>query len=188
MNLKLKYKELINYPYFFLLILIIYTCFESCSGCSQSGIREASRNRNVNVVERINTRHSFQEKTTIKMEKVDGVYQIPVEVNGVKMSFIFDTGASSISISNTEAIFLAKQGLLSKEDIKGTQSFTDAIGNISQGTIIVLRTVKIGDRVLHDIDASVVNNLTAPLLFGQTALGKFGKISIDNNRGEVTFE
>ena len=113
---------------------------------------------------------------------------MPVEVNGVRMSFIFDTGASSISISNTEAYFLVKQGLLTKEDIKGSQSFIDANGNISEGTIIILKSIKIGNRILHNVEASVVNNLNAPLLFGQSALGQFGKISIDNNRGEVTFE
>ena len=122
------------------------------------------------------------------MKKVGGVYQIPVDVNGVRMSFIFDTGASSISISNTEALFLVKQGLLTKDDIKGSESYLDANGDISEGTIINLKTIKIGNRLLYNIDASVVNNLNAPLLFGQSALGKFGKISIDNSRGEVTFE
>jgi aspartyl protease family protein len=128
------------------------------------------------------------EKTVVKMERINGVYQIPVEVNGVKMYFIFDTGASIISISETEANFLWKQGKLTRDDIKGTANFSDANGDISEGTIIILQTVKIGDRNLTNIEASVVHNLNAPLLFGQSALEKFGKISIDNNRGEITFE
>jgi len=168
-------------------IAILILCILFCASCAKSG-RKRNLGSSNNFEYRKENRLINGEKTIIKMQKVDGVYQIPVDVNGVRMSFIFDTGASIISISNTEAIFLAKQGLLSKEDIKGSESFTDAVGNISQGTIIVLRTVKIGDRVLHNIDASVVNNLSAPLLFGQTAMEKFGKISIDNTRGEVTFE
>ena len=168
-------------------IAIFILCILFCASCAKSG-RKRNLGSSNNFEYRKENRLINGEKTIIKMQKVDGVYQIPVDVNGVRMSFIFDTGASIISISNTEAIFLAKQGLLSKEDIKGSESFTDAVGNISQGTIIVLRTVKIGDRVLHNIDASVVNNLSAPLLFGQTAMEKFGKISIDNTRGEVTFE
>ena len=168
-------------------IAIFILCILFCASCAKSG-RKRNLGSSNNFEYRNEKRLINGENTIIKMQKVDGVYQIPVDVNGVRMSFIFDTGASIISISNTEAIFLAKQGLLSKEDIKGSESFTDAVGNISQGTIIVLRTVKIGDRVLHNIDASVVNNLSAPLLFGQTAMEKFGKISIDNTRGEVTFE
>ncbi|MDY0278803.1 MAG: retropepsin-like aspartic protease [Acholeplasma sp.] len=113
---------------------------------------------------------------------------MPVFINGVKMYFIFDTGASIISISETEANFLFKQGNLTRDDIKGTALFFDAKGEISEGTTIVLRTVQIGDKILTNIDASVVHNLNAPLLFGQSALEKFGKISIDNTKGEVTFE
>ncbi|MBK9983863.1 MAG: retroviral-like aspartic protease family protein [Saprospiraceae bacterium] len=131
---------------------------------------------------------SSGKKTVVKMEKVNGVYQIPAEVDGVKMFFIFDTGASIISISETEANFLYKQGKLTDEDIKGTENFTDANGDLSEGTIIVLKTVRIEDRTLNDIEASVVHNLNAPLLFGQSALEKFGKISIDYQRGEIIFE
>jgi aspartyl protease family protein len=180
----------INWLYFLSIMLFFSTLFYACSGCSQSGIRNANRNRNRNRSVVLNSRISFQnsEKTIVKMQKVDGVYQIPIDVDGIRMAFIFDTGASSISISNVEAMFLAKQGLLTKDDIKGPQSFIDANGNISDGTIIVLKTIKIGNRVLNNIEASVVNNLNAPLLFGQSAMGKFGKISIDNNKGEITFE
>lgn len=126
--------------------------------------------------------------STIKMIPVNGVYQIPVLINGVQMSFIFDTGASIISISATEALFLLKQGKLTKEDIIGTENFSDANGDISEGTIIMLKSVKIGKNELHNIKASVVLNLSAPLLMGQSALSQFGKISIDNNTKEITFE
>lgn len=122
------------------------------------------------------------------MEKINGVYQIPVDVNGIRMFFIFDTGASTISISETEANFLMKQGKLTEADIKGTANYIDANGDISEGTVIVLKTVQIGDRILTNIDASVVHNLNAPLLFGQFAFQKFGKISIDNDKAEITFE
>jgi aspartyl protease family protein len=113
---------------------------------------------------------------------------IPVDINNVPMHFIFDTGASLISISSTEAIFLYKQGKLSKEDIKGKANFTDANGVVSEGTIIVLREVKIGNKILRNVEASVVNNLEAPILMGQSALEKFGKISIDYGNNEITFE
>lgn len=157
-----------------------------CSGCSQSGIREANRSRG--TAQNNHTSYKREGKTIVKMEKVNGVYQIPVDVNGINMFFIFDTGASIISISETEAVFLYKQGKLTKEDIKGTANFSDANGDISEGTIIILSTVKIGNKVLKNIEASVVQNLNAPLLFGQSALQKFGKISIDYAKNEISFE
>lgn len=119
------------------------------------------------------------------MEKVGGVYQVPLLINGVKMFFIFDTGASSIAISETEALFLYKQGKLKDEDILGKQNFIDANGDISEGTLINLRKVEIGDRVLRNVQASITHNLNAPLLFGQSALERFGRIEIDNKNGKL---
>lgn len=127
-------------------------------------------------------------KTSVKMEKRNGVYQIPVTINGSEMYFIFDTGAGMISISSVEATFLYKQGRLKDEDFVGKADFLDANGNISEDAIIVLKEVTIGNRTIRDIQASVVGNAKAPLLFGQSALEKFGKISIDYNKGEISFE
>jgi len=159
-----------------------------CSGCSKSGQKQRLSHSSETSDSKFDYRIKRGEKTVVKMEKINGVYQIPVDVNGVKMFFIFDTGASIISISETEANFLYKQGKLNQEDIKGTANFSDANGDISEGTIIVLKTVKIGNRTLTNIDASVVHNLNAPLLFGQSALENFGKISIDNHKEQITFE
>ena len=127
-------------------------------------------------------------KNTIKMTKRGGVYVIPCKINGTSMEFIFDTGASDITISLTEAMFLYKQGTLSDEDFLGTQQYQIANGAIEEGTVINLSTVEIGDRILHNVKASIIHNMEAPLLLGQSALSKHGKISIDYNRNEITFE
>lgn len=173
---------------FYYLLLIITLFFPACSGCSKSAQKQAISRNQGQRESKLESRSSGDSKTIIKMDKINGVYQIPVEVNGVNMYFIFDTGASIISISDMEAGFLYKQGLLEQDDIIGTANFVDANGDISEGTIIILKSVKIGGRVLNNIEASVVHNLNAPLLFGQSALNKFGKISIDYDRGEITFE
>jgi aspartyl protease family protein len=86
------------------------------------------------------------------------------------------------------ATFLYKQGKLADDDMLGKADFLDANGNITSDVIIRLKEVTIGNRTIHDIQASVVGNTKAPLLFGQSALEKFGKISIDYNKGEISFE
>jgi len=120
------------------------------------------------------------------MNQESGVFTVPIEVNEVPMKFIFDTGASSISISQVEASFLYKQGKLTEEDVRGSQQFQDANGDVSIGIIINLKTVKIGDRVLANVPASVVTNNSAPLLLGQSALQRFGKFTIDYQEGTIT--
>jgi aspartyl protease family protein len=125
---------------------------------------------------------------TIIIENHNGVHIIPVDIKVVKMFFISNTGASLISISTTEANFFYKHGKHTTDDIKGKANFTDANGDVSEGTIIILREVNIGNKILTNVEASVVNNMTAPILMGQSALEKFGKISIDYSRNEITFE
>ena len=125
--------------------------------------------------------------TIVSMERDGGVYFVPITVNGIDLKFVFDTGASSISISAAEAAVMAKQGKITEEDIVGQAQFSDATGAVSVGTIINLRTVQIGDIVLHNVEASVVDNIQAPLLLGQTALAKFGKVTIDYNNNTIEF-
>lgn len=125
--------------------------------------------------------------TKVEMRKEGGVYLVPIVVNGLNLDFIFDTGASSISISAAEATVMSRQGKITDEDIVGQAQFSDANGDVSVGTVILLRTVKIGDITLENVEASVVDNIQAPLLLGQTALAKFGKVTIDYNNNTIEF-
>ena len=125
--------------------------------------------------------------TKVRMEKAGGVYLVPIRVNGLDLKFIFDTGASSISLSSAEALVMLRQGLISEDDVMGQHQFQDATGGVSVGTIIRLRTVEIGGITLNNIEASVVDNIQAPLLLGQTALSKFGKVTIDYNNNTIEF-
>ncbi len=197
-----------------LVIVFVAICcclFSACSGCSKSGrihrhyLADTSRGRgSSDSLARGSLRDSGpsvgpavgptvpsqgdEGRTTVKMEKHNGVYQIPVTIDGSEMYFIFDTGAGLISISTVEATFLYKQGKLTDDDVVGKADFLDANGNISSDVIVRLKEVTIGNRTIRNVDASVVANTKAPLLFGQSALEKFGKISIDYARGEISFE
>lgn len=118
-------------------------------------------------------------QTVVKMEQNNGVYVMPCRVNGLNLKFIFDTGASDVSISLTEALFMLKNGYLSEDDLIGTEYYRIANGDIEEGTKIILRTIEIGKLKLYNVKASIVHNLSAPLLLGQSALSKLGKIEFD---------
>lgn len=114
-----------------------------------------------------------------------GTFEIPCNINGLALQMIFDTGASDVTISSVEANFMFKNGYLSEKDIKGKKYYQIANGQISEGTTITLREVKIGDAVLHNVDASVVKSQKAPLLLGQSAMERFGTITIDNQNNKL---
>ena len=126
-----------------------------------------------------NIANNYGGSNKIKMESGSGVYFIPCKLNGLALNFIFDSGASDVSISLTEALFMIKNGYLSKNDIVGKSNYQNADGEIKSGTNIIIKDLQIGNKVIHDVKASIVENLNAPLLLGQSALIKFGKFSFD---------
>ena len=118
----------------------------------------------------------------IPFTKEGGVCKVKCAINGLPLHFIFDTGATDVSVSSVEATFMAKNDFLSSSDIIGKQNYQSADGNITEGTIINLKDVKLGSLHLNNIKASVVRNQAAPLLLGQSVLSKLGKIEIDNTK------
>lgn len=118
----------------------------------------------------------------IPFTKEGGVCKVKCAINGLPLHFIFDTGATDVSISSVEATFMAKNDFLSSSDIIGKQNYQTADGNITEGTVINLKDVKLGSLHLNNIKASVVRNQEAPLLLGQSVLSKLGKIEIDNTK------
>ena len=112
--------------------------------------------------------------------KAGGTFNVDCSVNGLALNMIIDTGASDVSISKVEADFMLKNNYLSMSDIKGKQYYQTADGGISEGTVITLKEVRIGDAVLHNVDASVVKSQKAPLLLGESVLQKFGTFTVDN--------
>lgn len=120
--------------------------------------------------------------TEVPFIKENGVCKVKCQINGLPLHFVFDTGASDVTLSMVEATFMMKNDYLSGTDVVGNQRYIDANGDVSVGTTINLQNVKFGDFELTNVRASVVRNQKAPLLLGQSVLGRLGKIEIDNGR------
>lgn len=115
-------------------------------------------------------------------ESGSNMCNVKCSINGLPLYFIFDTGASDVSLSQVEATFMMKNGYLDKKDVVGENRFVDATGSVSIGTVLNLRNVDFGGLTLTNVKASVVKNQKAPLLLGQSVLGRLGKIEIDNSK------
>ena len=124
---------------------------------------------------------SVETRIGLRMESSGGIYKVPCVVNGVGMKFIFDTGASNVCISLTEALFLYKNGYLEEADLGDTSYATIADGSIVENMEINLHSIEIGGIMVTDIKALVSKNIDAPLLLGQSAIKKLGKLEIDGD-------
>ena len=185
--LRNKILKKVHYVYSFSLFVVLFVSCAHKSGHKESAYDSGRRTNNIEQTSRTDLERKVREHTKVRMEKAGGVYLVPIKVNGLDLKFIFDTGASSICLSSAEALVMLRQGQITQEDFVGQQQFQDATGGISVGTIIRLHTVEIGGIVLRNVEANVVDNIQAPLLLGQTALSKFGKVTIDYNNNIIEF-
>lgn len=118
-------------------------------------------------------------QTTLKLKKDGGIYLVPCKINGLDFDLYFDTGASLVSLSLKEAKQLIAAGKLKVDDIIGKTQMTIANGQFVNGTIILIRELRVGDLILKDIEAVITESQTAPLLLGQSAINKFGEFTFD---------
>ena len=134
---------------------------------------------NAGPYEIVDMEESF-ERVEVPFTKENGVTKVKCTINGLPLHFVFDTGAADVTMSMVEANFMVKNDFIKPEDIIGSARYMDANGDITEGTVVNLRKVDFGGLELENVRARVVRNQKAPLLLGQSVLGRLGKIEIDN--------
>ena len=150
--------------------------------------KKSKTNEYVYETKRENKEYSTS-KTEVKLKKSGGVYEVPVELNGVlKIDFIFDSGASDVSISPDVALTLIKTGTIKENDWLPGAYYTFADGTTAKSMRFKLKSVKIGDKVVYDVTCSISNSLDAPMLLGQSVLSKFGSYTFDYKNGKLILE
>lgn len=123
----------------------------------------------------------------ISLINENGVYNIWVNIGGIKEKFILDTGASEISLSQKSEKELIQKGIIKKEDYLESGLFRIADGSIVTCRRVNLKQIKVGSFVVKNVIASIGVS-EAPLLLGKSFLDKFNKWSIDNNTQTLTLE
>jgi Flp pilus assembly protein TadD len=118
----------------------------------------------------------------IPLIKKAGVYELPVEINGViTLNFILDTAASDVNIPVDVALTLLRAGTIRDTDFLPGQTYRLADGSLENNARFVLRHLKIGQRRIDNVSASV-GKVFGSLLLGQSFLEKLGSWGIDSQK------
>lgn len=137
------------------------------------------------------TSYSFldADEIVVPYREESGVKIIAVKVNGMGLDMIFDTGCSGTLISMAEANYLYQKGLLAYEDILGTTQSMIADGSIVKNAVVNLKEVIIADKIIcSNVQATVSNNMSAPLLLGNEVLNRAASYTIDNINKTIIFK
>jgi clan AA aspartic protease (TIGR02281 family) len=121
-------------------------------------------------------------KLAVKLQHEDNYYLVPTKINGIPMMMTLDTGATDISISVVEYMFLKKQKLLNDSTLESGQCRI-ANGDTVNSYTIIINEVEVGGIKVNNIPCVVMEQQDAPLLLGMSVLKKLGDdISIDYKR------
>ena len=118
----------------------------------------------------------------IPMEKSGGIFVLPVSINGaITLKFVIDSGAADVSIPADVVLTLIRTGTLRSEDFRGSKTYVLADGSTVPSETFQIRTLKVGDREIENVTASVAD-IKGTLLLGQSFLNRFKSWSVDNER------
>jgi predicted aspartyl protease len=124
----------------------------------------------------------------VKMVESGGIYRVPVVINGaLKLDFIVDSGASDVSIPADVVLTLMRTGTIKRSDFIGTSKYGLADGSTVESRTFIISSLKVGDRTVTDVRASI-SDVDGPLLLGQSFLSKFKSWSQDNVSHELVLQ
>jgi len=119
---------------------------------------------------------------SIPMQMQGGIYVVPVLINdAITLDFIVDSGAADVSIPADVVMTLMRTGTLRDSDFLGEKTYVLADGSEVPSQTFRIRSLKVGNRVLENVNGSVAS-VKGSLLLGQSFLSQFRSWSVDNAR------
>jgi predicted aspartyl protease len=118
----------------------------------------------------------------VPLKEDSGIFVVPVEINGaITLDFAVDSGAGNVTIPADVYYTLVRTGTIKDSDIVGQRTVVLADGTKSKLPTFTIRTLKVGDKTINNVTASVLP-LEGQLLLGQSFLARFKSWSLDNTK------
>ena len=101
--------------------------------------------------------------------------------DALTLDFIVDSGAADVSIPADVVLTLVRTGTLAESDFLDSRTYRLADGSTVPSQRFLIRSLRVGDKVLENVTGSVAP-VDGGLLLGQSFLTRFKSWSIDNQR------
>jgi clan AA aspartic protease (TIGR02281 family) len=124
---------------------------------------------------------------TIELVPEHGVFMVPVRINdAVTIPFVLDSGAGDVSVPEDVFKTLLRTRTVTERDFREPAVYVTADGSQHMEQRFILHELRVGDRVVKDVVASVAPDKADPLL-GQSFLGTLPRWAIDNTLHTLVF-
>ena len=120
-------------------------------------------------------RTNASSSVSVSMKKQGDIYVVPVLVNStLTRSFMVDSGASDVSIPEDVVRTLVRTGTIKDTDFIGEQTYILADGSKVKSKTFRIRSLKVGDKVIENVQGSVASvNGSLLLRGGSVCLNSF---------------
>jgi clan AA aspartic protease (TIGR02281 family) len=116
----------------------------------------------------------------IPIEVDGGTFIVPVTINDqITLKFMIDSGATDVAVPADVVLTLIRTGSITEADFLGEKQYVLADGSTVPSQIFTIRSLKVGDKVLENVRASVAS-VKGSLLLGQSFLNRFSSWAVDN--------
>jgi uncharacterized protein len=123
--------------------------------------------------------------TSVPMRIEGRTYVVPVLINdAITLDFIVDSGAANVSIPADVVLTLMRTKTLKETDFLGEQTYVLADGSKVPSQTFRIRSLKVGNKVLQNVNGSV-GSVQGSLLLGQSFLSRFKSWSVDTKHALV---
>jgi aspartyl protease family protein len=115
-----------------------------------------------------------------------GTKSLHATINGsLRVAFALDTGAADVVISPRVANALMDNGTLSEVDYIRDGAAKVAGGSRVETMHVRLRSIQVGDKIVHNLVAVIIMTPNDTMLLGQSFLKNFRSYAVDNATGEL---
>jgi len=118
----------------------------------------------------------------------DGLPEATCYVNGITETFRYDKSETSFFISAATAMRLLKTGVIDKTDFEGDAAKIIGEGTIAEKAVLNIKEIRVGNKTVKNIQATVNSKIKTTILFGENTLTKFGAFSIDEKESLIIFQ
>ena len=140
-------------------------------------------NRQSPIDEDRNQANTVQSGVSLRQD--GGVFTVSGTINSqITLDFIVDSGASDVCVPTDVVSTLIRTKTITPDDFIGSKTYQLADGSTAPSERFVIRSLKVGDKVLTDVTANIAP-VAGKLLLGLSFLRRFKAWAIDNERSAL---
>ncbi len=113
---------------------------------------------------------------------------VPASIETYALEFIYEPNIPNCIISMEAALALLKEGIISKDDFAGNPEEILSEGQIKKGATLTLPSLRIGKKVVYDIDVTVEPKTDEKMTVNNAVLSRFGAFTINEDTREIVFD